>query len=262
MPGAGRSLKGVAQRARREWRVRARAALDDPGMTVAEVLAWVGDLLSDYAERLANEAAYLGSARDGWLVGRRARAELGIGIEIDKMPWRQVPHLASSGSDDRHYVVRQGSDGATLVEFGDGVHGQRPSSGSAIGVRYRAGARYSSVLLQQGRVIIDTDVGEASPVMACGIYRATVVENADPLVQRRLRVQVPSVSGGEAMWALACVPSGGSDEIPGIGDGVWVGFESGDPSRPVWLGRCPCWAVERLILGASETRCTGLSTHP
>jgi len=184
------------------------------GMTFAEVLAWVGDLLSDYAERLANEA-YLGSARDGWLAGRRARAELGIGIEIDRMPWRQVPNLASSGSDDRHYVVRQGSDG----------------------VRYRAGARYSSVLLQQGRVIIDTDVGEAPHVMACGIYRATVVENADPLVQRRLRVQVPSVSGDEALWALACVPSSGFDEIPGIGDGVWVGFESGDPSRAVWLGR-------------------------
>jgi len=71
----------------------------------------------------------------------------------------------------------------TLVEFGDGVHGQAPSSGSAIGVRYRVGARYSSVLLQQGRVVLDADGGEAPPVIACGIYRATVVENADPLVR-------------------------------------------------------------------------------
>ncbi len=109
MPGAGRSLKGGAQRARREWRVRAQAARDDPGMTFVEVLAWVGDLLSDYAQRLSNEA-YLGSARDGSWAGRRARAELGIGVEIDGIPWRQVPHLASSGSDDRHYVVRGGSD--------------------------------------------------------------------------------------------------------------------------------------------------------
>lgn len=93
------------------------------------------------------------------------------------------------------------------------------------------------MLLQQGRVIIDTDVGEAPPVVACGIYRATVVENADPLVRRRLRVQLPGVSGGEAVWALGCVPLGGFDEIPGIGDGVWVGFESSNPSRPVWLGR-------------------------
>ncbi len=148
-PGAGswpqseRRCPAGAQRVEGQ----AQAALDDPGMTFAEMLAWVGDLLSDYAERLANEA-YLGSARDGWLAARRARTELGIGIEIDKMPWRQVPNLDSSGSDDRHYLVGEGSDGATLVEFRDGVHGQRPSSGSAIGVRYRAGARYSSVLLQ------------------------------------------------------------------------------------------------------------------
>ncbi len=237
VPGAGRSLKGVVdQRARREFRVRAQGARDDPGVAVAEVLAWVGDRLGGYADRLANEA-YLGSARRRWRAGRRAGAELGIGIEIDGTPWREVPNLASSGPDDRHYIVRQGSDGVTLVEFGDGVHGQRPSAGSAIGVRYRAGARYSSVLLQQGRVVIDTDMGEAPPVMARGIYRATVVETADPLVQRRLRVQVPNVSGDEAIWASACVPLSGCDQIPGIGDGVWVGFESGDPSRPVWLGR-------------------------
>lgn len=86
------------------------------------MLAWVGDRLSDYAQRLSNEA-YLGSARGGWWAGRRARAELGIGIELDGMPWRQVPHLASSGPEDRHSVVRPGSEGVTLVEFGDGVHG-------------------------------------------------------------------------------------------------------------------------------------------
>jgi len=95
VPGAGLSLKGGAQRARREWRrVRAQAALDDPGMTVAEVLAWVGDLLSDYAERFANEA-YLGSARDGWLAGRRARAELGIGSRSTECPGGRCPISAA-----------------------------------------------------------------------------------------------------------------------------------------------------------------------
>ncbi len=63
-------------------------------MTFAEVLAWVGDLLSDYAERLADEA-YLGSARDGWWAARRARAELGIGIELDKCPGGRCPVSAA-----------------------------------------------------------------------------------------------------------------------------------------------------------------------
>jgi len=218
VPGAGHSLKGVAQRARREWRVRAQAALDDPGMTFAEVLAWVGDLLSDYAERLANEA-YLGSARDGWLAGRRARAELGIGIEIERMLWRQVPNLDRSGSDDRHYVVRRGSDGVTLVEFGDGVHGQAPSSGSAIGVRYRAGTRYSSVLLQQGRVMIDTDAGEAPPVMACGIYRATVTRPCRPwrACRRAAPTRSPASGTGFGSDSSRAIPLGPSGwvELPG-----------------------------------------------
>ncbi len=236
MPGAGWPLGNAVRRARSELRVRAEAALDDPGVAFAELLAWVGELLSDYAERLANEA-YLGSTRDGWPAGRRARADLEVGIEVDSKPWRQVPTLDGSGSDDRHYVVRRRNDGGILIGFGDGVYGQRPSSGSSIGVRYRAGGRYSSVLLQQGRVTIDTDRAEVPTLMACGIYRGTVLENVDPLAQRRLRIQVPSVSGDEARWALACLQPGGSDEIPGTGDEVWVAFELCDSSRPVRLGR-------------------------
>lgn len=69
------------------------------------------------------------------------------------------------------------------------------------------------------------------------VHRATVLDNVDPLAQRRLLVQVPDVSGDDAEWAMACLPPGGADEIPAVGDGVWVGLESCDPSRLVWLGR-------------------------
>lgn len=86
-------------------------------------------------------------------------------MDVDGTRWRQVPDFGGSGSDDQHYMVHRGAHGGTVVEFGDGVHGGRPSSGASIGVRYRAGTRYSSVLLQQGRVILDADVGETPPVV-------------------------------------------------------------------------------------------------
>jgi hypothetical protein len=181
--------------------------------------------------------AYLGSGRDGRSARRRARREHRIRVEGDGGPWLQVANFDGSGPEDHHFVVGRGNGSATTVEFGDGVHGQRPSSGSSIGVRYAFRGRYSSVVLQQGRVTIDADQAEALTVVACGIDQASVLDNADPLGQRRLRVQVPSVSTDEAMWALACLPPGRTSEIRSIGDGVWVAFESGDTSRPVWLGR-------------------------
>jgi len=79
--------------------------------------------------------------------------------------------------------------------------------------------------------MIDTDAGEAPPVMACGIYRATVVENADPLVQRRLRVQVPSVSGDEAWGPWRACRRAASTRSPASG----TGFGS-DSSRAIPLG--------------------------
>jgi hypothetical protein len=214
---------------------RVQSSRSDLGGALVEALAWAGDRLSDYAQRLGDEA-YLRSGRHGRDQPRSPRAGQGIGIEVDGARWRQVPDFAGSTSDDQHYVVRH-DDGATVVEFGDGVHGRLPSSGSSIGVLYRAGTRYSSVLLQQGRVVLDGDVAEPAPLLTCGIYRGTVTQNADLLGQRRLQVRVPGVSGDQDLWAAACLPPDGADRTPSIGDDVWVAFESGDPARPVWIGR-------------------------
>ena len=68
-----------------------------------------------------------------------------------------------------------------------------------------------------------------------GIYQAIVVSAADPMMQGRVQVKVPSVVGGSNAWARPCRPPG-SAVTPRIGTSVWVMFEGGDASRPVWMG--------------------------
>ncbi len=74
-----------------------------------------------------------------------------------------------------------------------------------------------------------------------GKYRGKVTDNSDPLKRGRVKANVPEVLGDIASgWCTACVPYAGSDKgwfvIPEIGDGVWIEFEAGDPSRPIWVG--------------------------
>lgn len=73
-----------------------------------------------------------------------------------------------------------------------------------------------------------------------GKYRGTVSDNSDPTTRGRLKVKVPSVLGDLELWAMPCVPYAGSQvgfyTLPEPGTGVWVEFEAGDPSYPVWTG--------------------------
>ena len=70
-----------------------------------------------------------------------------------------------------------------------------------------------------------------------GLYRGTVVDSQDPSASGRVKVLVPEL-GTNTAWALVCVPFGGQQAgIVGAGTPVIVGFERGDPSRPVVLGR-------------------------
>ena len=225
-------LEDLVHRARTKLRDWTDTADTDPGVALMELFAFVAELLSRHSDEIGAEA-YLGTGRRRGSARRRHSFEL----EVDGQRWRQVTDFADSGAEDRHYVVSRRDDGASVIEFGDGVHGQRPPASSSIGVRYRQGGGYASVLLQQGRVIIDTDEGEEPSRSTCGVYAAVVLDNTDPLAQGRLFVRVPEVSGDEAVWAAACLPVAGATEVPAIGEGVWVALESCDPSRPVWLGR-------------------------
>ena len=75
-----------------------------------------------------------------------------------------------------------------------------------------------------------------------GKYRATVVDRDDPEGKGRLRLQIPAVLGDQdSDWALPCFANGGISDvgaitIPELNAHVWVEFEAGDPSLPIWTG--------------------------
>lgn len=70
-----------------------------------------------------------------------------------------------------------------------------------------------------------------------GKYRGYCHDNNDPKMRGRIRVTVPAVYGigVPSNWAEPCFAA---DHffVPEEGDGVWVEFEGGDPSLPVWSG--------------------------
>ena len=164
-----------------------------------------------------------------------------LALLVDDQEWRPVRSLSRSGPQDPHFIVLIDRDGSVSIRFGDGVHGKRPPSGvENIRLVYRVGAGYAGVRLQQGDVLIDHDFNEppAPSAKVCGVHRATVVSKNDPLAKSRLQVQVPSVLGSLAVWALPCQPVG-EITLPDVGQTVWVIFEAGDPDLPVWLGVIP-----------------------
>lgn len=74
-----------------------------------------------------------------------------------------------------------------------------------------------------------------------GKYRGLVTDVDDPDKLGRIKAQVPEVLfEEESPWALPAAalagPGHGLVLIPEVGDGVWIEFEAGDPSRPIWTG--------------------------
>ncbi|MEU2108512.1 phage baseplate assembly protein V [Streptomyces sp. NPDC019507] len=85
-----------------------------------------------------------------------------------------------------------------------------------------------------------------------GKFRGRVADNDDPLRIGRITAYVPDVLGDEAStWAMPCFPFTGAGAgqyvIPSEGAGVWIEFEQGDPSFPIWTG---CWFGDRGELPA------------
>jgi uncharacterized protein involved in type VI secretion and phage assembly len=76
-----------------------------------------------------------------------------------------------------------------------------------------------------------------------GKYRGTVSDSQDPRKQGRIKAKVPEILADvETGWALPCAPYAGDETglftVPPNDAGVWIEFEAGDVSRPIWSG---CW---------------------
>jgi uncharacterized protein involved in type VI secretion and phage assembly len=75
------------------------------------------------------------------------------------------------------------------------------------------------------------------------------VSNEDPNKLGRVTAKVPEVLGETTTgWAWPALPYGGDGEglfaVPPAGAGVWIEFEAGDVSRPIWTG---CWWADGQV---------------
>jgi hypothetical protein len=170
---------------------------------------------------------------------KRTSSDVAIELQVGGEVWHRVDSLANSGPDDRHFVLTTDESGATTVRFGDGAHGARlPAGADAVVAAYRPSKRFVAVVQQQGRVIVDNDWRESVPAASdrlYGVYRGVVTNNVDPTGQSRVQAEVAEVPENTSLWAMPCRPVG-SATVPAVGASVWVAFEAGDPSRPVWMG--------------------------
>src|SRR5947209_14706466 len=83
-----------------------------------------------------------------------------------------------------------------------------------------------------------------------GKYRGQVTDNDDPDNLGRIKARVPRLLGDEETgWALPAFPYGGKSEqgfffVPDTDSGVWIEFEGGELSYPIWSGT---WYTESAI---------------
>lgn len=100
----------------------------------------------------------------------------------------------------------------------------------------------------------DHDFEQAQLHKVWGKYAGTVAGTDDPQAMGRLEVRCNAILGSAVVRAMPCVPYAGPGVgmhfLPPVGAGVWVEFEGGDVSRPIWTG---CyWAEDDLPSQASS----------
>jgi predicted acyltransferase (DUF342 family) len=104
----------------------------------------------------------------------------------------------------------------------------------------------------------DQEVDESGRKLYHGLWRGTVLDNIDPLELNRLSIEIPALPICSPLsFALPCQPYGGPQVgmvlTPPIGAHVWVTFENGDPSFPIWVG-CFWLEGEKPLLAELPTQ--------
>jgi uncharacterized protein involved in type VI secretion and phage assembly len=87
-----------------------------------------------------------------------------------------------------------------------------------------------------------------------GKYRGVVTDVDETTM--RIKASVPSVLPTTGTgWCMPCVPYAGPQVgvlmLPEVGSGVWIEFEGGDVSYPVWVGMY--WHIGEIPSQASAT---------
>ena len=88
-----------------------------------------------------------------------------------------------------------------------------------------------------------------------GKYRGQVTQVGDGDNLGQIKVTIPTVYGRnvESPWCDPVLPFGGAQHgfafLPEVKDGVWIEFEGGDVSHPIWSG---CfWAKDQIPSGVA-----------
>jgi hypothetical protein len=132
----------------------------DPGVTIAQVFAFLGEGLLNRAaaipererEAIRDVVVRLGSMPC-------PDASLRLTVRVDDVRWREISGLEVAGPDDAVFTTSRDGE----VTFGDGRHGRRPSSGARVSVAYREGEG------DRGNVRVSVDTPWPPPAMRYAI---------------------------------------------------------------------------------------------
>ena len=105
-------------------------------------------------------------------------------VRVNDVTWDAVTDFAGSGPDDRHYQVRPGPDGATVILFGDGQQGAVPPAGRRnITAIYRIGLGLEGDAAA-GRI---TRIKRSHPLLDRAVNLTAVTGGADPARPEQIR---------------------------------------------------------------------------